>query len=77
MYPLLDTEIIEYAEFLGLTLPEDNQYLFLALEGLKAPLPPFWEACETKEGNIVFRNKKTRQITEDSPLDAVYRQKVL
>jgi hypothetical protein len=35
-------EIIEYARFIGLVLPEDSKYLYVAKEGLKAPLPPFW-----------------------------------
>ena len=67
----------EYAEFIGLTLPEDKEYLYLAVEALRAPLPPFWQACETKEGELIFRNKKTRQITPDNPLDSLYRQKVM
>ena len=38
-YVPTDEEIKEYAESLGLNLPEDNDLLYLAREGIKARLP--------------------------------------
>lgn len=35
-------EIREYAAFLGMELPEDNDLLYIAKEGLMAPLPESW-----------------------------------
>lgn len=35
-------EIREYAYFLGMELPEDNDLLYIAREGLMAPLPESW-----------------------------------
>ena len=34
-----EEELLEYAKFLGMEFPEDNEYLYIAREGLKAPLP--------------------------------------
>lgn len=76
MYPFFHSEVQQYAEFLGLELPQDRKYLPIVKEGLVAPLPPFWEACETKNGELLFRNRRTRQITEENPLDGVYRKKI-
>jgi hypothetical protein len=45
-------------------------------QGLIASLPPFWEACEASNGELYFRNRRTRQITQDNPLDEIYRQKI-
>lgn len=63
---------MDYAQFIGLVLPQDNKYLHLALEGLKAALPPFWEACEDTQGELYFRNRKTRVIALENPLDEIY-----
>ena len=35
-------EIIEYAKYLGLILPQDQKFLSIVKEGLVASLPPFW-----------------------------------
>ena len=37
-------EIIGYAEFLGMDLEEDADLLYIAEEGLKAPVPEPWKA---------------------------------
>jgi centrosomal protein CEP164 len=36
-------EIIAYAEFIGMQLPEEEDLLWIAKEGLQAELPPDWE----------------------------------
>ena len=41
-YEPTEEEIQEYALFLGLDLPEDEDLLYIAREGLKAPLPKSW-----------------------------------
>lgn len=63
---------MEYAQFIGLVMPEDSKYLELAREGLRAPLPPFWEACEDAQGELFFRNRRTRAVTAENPLDEIY-----
>ena len=42
--------MIEYAEYLGLDLPDDIEYLPLVKEGLTAHLPEEWQACHTPDG---------------------------
>ena len=66
-------EIIDYAHFLGMELPEDQEFLFLAKEGLKAPLPEPWKPCQTKSGNIYFFNFDTGKSTWEHPCDTYYR----
>jgi centrosomal protein CEP164 len=39
---IYNLEIREYANFLGMELPEDNDLLYIAREGLMAPLPESW-----------------------------------
>ena len=38
-YEPTQDEIVEYAEFLGMHLQDDNDLMWIAREGLKAPLP--------------------------------------
>lgn len=37
-------EIIEYAKYLGLDINTDQDLLWIAVEGLKAPVPEPWRA---------------------------------
>lgn len=69
MYYLINIEIILYAEEIGLELPKDLKYLPIARQALMAPLPPFWEPCETADGALYYRNRKTRRISSENPLD--------
>ncbi|CAI7925918.1 unnamed protein product [Closterium sp. NIES-54] len=41
--PLSPTDILEYAQWLGMELPEEEELLWVARQGLKAPLPPNWK----------------------------------
>lgn len=38
LYFIFIIEILEFGEYLGMQLPEDLNYLYIAKEGLKAPL---------------------------------------
>ena len=61
--------MIEYAEYLGLDLPDDIEYLPLVKEGLTAHLPEEWQACHTPDGELVYRNTKKMVVQYDHPLD--------
>ena len=50
--PLFDLEIIGYAEFLGMDLTEDKDLLYIAEEGLKAPVPEPWKAFSNEQEEI-------------------------
>lgn len=62
------TEIAEYAIWLGMKLPEDEQFLSLAREGLMAPLPADWKPVQTVPANgsepvIYYFNFSTGEST--------------
>lgn len=51
-----EEEILDYAEYIGFVLPEDEHLLYIAREGLKADLPPDWEACGNRRGELFYKN---------------------
>jgi len=67
-------EILEYAEYLGISLEEDKDLLYLAKEGLKAPLPADWKPCQNREGKIYYFNFKTKQSQWEHPCDQYYKK---
>ena len=52
-------EIIGYAEFLGMDLKEDADLLYIAEEGLKAPVPEPWKAFSNENDEIYYTNTIT------------------
>lgn len=58
-----------------MSLPEDNDLLYLAKEGLKAPLPEGWTAHRTKSNEIFYLNESTGQKAWEHPSDDFYRKK--
>ena len=41
---IIFTEVVDYAKFLGIDPLTEPQFLWIAREGLKAPLPEGWKA---------------------------------
>ena len=70
-----EEEIQEYALFLGLDLPEDEDLLYIAREGLKAPLPKSWKPCKTREDEIYYFNFETGESQWEHPCDIFYMKK--
>ena len=68
-----EDELLEYAKFLGMEFPEDEEYLYIAREGLKAPLPEPWKPCQTKGGDIYFFNFDSGQSVWEHPCDTYYK----
>lgn len=54
---------------------EDKTFLYLAREGLKAPIPKPWSACRTKNGRIFYYNFETGESQWDHPSDKSYKEK--
>jgi hypothetical protein len=54
-------------------LPEDEHLLYIAREGLKADLPPNWEAYGNKKGDIFYKDLTSGEIQEEHPADQLYR----
>lgn len=74
-YVPTEDEFLEYAESLGLELPEDNDLLYLAREGLKARLPKEWKPCQTRDEQIFYFNFETGESVWEHPCDTLYRKK--
>lgn len=68
-------EILEYARYLGMDPDEDHDLLYIAKEGLKAPLPENWKPCKTREGDIYYFNFDSRQSQWEHPCDEFYKKK--
>jgi hypothetical protein len=65
---------VEYAKWLGMDCEKDSDLLWIAREGLKAPLPPDWKPCKTQDTEeIYYFNFKTGDSTWDHPCDNYYR----
>jgi len=67
-------EIDEYATWLGMRRPEDDDLLWIASEGLKAPLPEHWKPCKTQDGGVYYFNFATGESVWDHPCDRYYRK---
>lgn len=68
------TEIEEYGKWLGMNLPEDNCFLWIAREGLKVPLPEHWKACKSEKGELYYFNFNTGESIWDHPMDEHYKK---
>ena len=51
--------------------------LYIAKEGLKAPLPEPWKPCQTREGEIYYYNFQSHESTWEHPCDEYYKQMFL
>lgn len=60
-------QIEEYAQWLGMTSPEDDDLYWIAREGLKAPLPEHWKPCKTNDGEIYYFNFSSGESVRRSP----------
>jgi len=58
-----------------MSLPEDEGLLYLAREGLKAPLPPNWVPYQGRDGEVYYKHRITQEKTYDHPTDIEYRKK--
>jgi len=52
---------------------KDAHLLYIAKEGLKAPLPDHWKPCQSKNGEIFYYNLDTQESTFEHPCDNYYR----
>jgi centrosomal protein CEP164 len=60
-------EILDYAEFLGMDLQKDQEYFYIAKEGLKAPLPNPWKPIQNQNGDLFFYNFQTGDTIQEHP----------
>ena len=72
-YEPTEEEIAEYAKWLGMDVVADKHLLWVAREGLKAPLPPDWKPCQSPDGELYYFNFSTGESVWDHPCDEHYR----
>ncbi|XP_078023425.1 uncharacterized protein cep164 isoform X2 [Epinephelus lanceolatus] len=71
-----EQEIQEYAREIGIDPDHEPELLWLAREGIVAPLPPEWKPCQDVTGDIYYFNFSSGQSTWDHPCDEHYRRLV-
>ena len=54
---------------------EDREFLYIARDGLKAPVSKPWRACQTRSGEIYYFNFETGESQWDHPSDDIFRKK--
>ncbi len=71
-YEPTQEEVLEYARWLGMDTDADADLLYIAREGLKAPLPENWKPCKTADTEeIYYFNFVSGESTWDHPCDQV------
>jgi hypothetical protein len=66
--------LLEYATWLGMNLPEESELLWVAREGLKAPLPEHWKPCRSEDDEIYYFNFQSGESVWEHPCDDYYRK---
>ena len=66
-------EVHDYALWLGINLETFPDLAFLALEGLRAPLPSPWRSTTTPDGDVYFYDTESGATAWEHPADATYR----
>ena len=66
--------MIDYAKWLGMDLEKEKDLMWIAREGLKAPLPDNWKPCKAPDtGDIYYFNFQTGESVWDHPCDEYYK----
>jgi centrosomal protein CEP164 len=76
LYEPSPAEIEEYAVFLGMDTTEDEALMWIAREGLKAPLPEPWRTCKTEDGSgkVYYFNFDSGESIWEHPCDLQYKK---
>ncbi|KAM9317883.1 uncharacterized protein cep164 isoform 1-T2 [Pholidichthys leucotaenia] len=72
-----EQEIQEYAREIGIDPDNELELMWLAREGIVAPLPPEWKPCQDVTGEIYYFNFSTGQSMWNHPCDEHYRHLVV
>ncbi|NXL86177.1 CE164 protein, partial [Alectura lathami] len=71
-----EQEIHDFARDIGIDPEEEPELMWLAREGIVAPLPPQWKPCQDITGDIYYFNFNNGQSMWDHPCDDHYRELV-
>uniref|UniRef100_A0A8C4V5D4 Centrosomal protein of 164 kDa n=1 Tax=Falco tinnunculus TaxID=100819 RepID=A0A8C4V5D4_FALTI len=77
MYIPSNQEIQDFAREIGIDPEKEPELIWLAREGIVAPLPPEWKPCQDTTGDIYYFNFANGQSTWDHPCDGHYRELVI
>ncbi|XP_010291447.1 PREDICTED: centrosomal protein of 164 kDa-like, partial [Phaethon lepturus] len=72
-----EQEIQDFAREIGIDPEKEPELIWLAKEGIVAPLPPEWKPCQDITGDIYYFNFANGQSTWDHPCDDHYRELVI
>ncbi|XP_030632637.1 centrosomal protein of 164 kDa [Chanos chanos] len=72
-----EQEIHEYAREIGIDPDREPELLWLAREGMVAPLPAEWKPCQDVTGDIYYFNFSSGQSIWEHPCDEHYRRLVV
>lgn len=73
-YEPSEPEIIHYANWLGMRLPDEESLLWVCREALLAPLPPSWRPCRTATQEVFYFNVESGVSAWEHPSDEQYRR---
>ena len=62
---------------LGIDPVEDADYLYIAEEGIRTPLPENWKPCATDDGDYFYMNIESGETMIEHPLDEHFRMKFM
>nr|XP_047919261.1 centrosomal protein of 164 kDa isoform X7 [Anser cygnoides] len=71
-----EQEIQDFARDIGIDPEKEPELMWLAKEGIVAPLPPEWKPCQDITGDIYYFNFANGQSTWNHPCDDHYRELV-
>eukprot|EP00427_Karlodinium_veneficum_P051265 CAMPEP_0169364362 /NCGR_PEP_ID=MMETSP1017-20121227/31964_1 /TAXON_ID=342587 /ORGANISM="Karlodinium micrum, Strain CCMP2283" /LENGTH=267 /DNA_ID=CAMNT_0009462069 /DNA_START=44 /DNA_END=847 /DNA_ORIENTATION=+ len=71
-----EDEVIEYAQFLDIDPETEPHLLWIAREGVVAPIPPPWKACTESGDDVFYFNFETGESVWDHPSDEKYQKMV-
>ena len=75
-YTPTEEEINEYARVIGLDQENEPNHLWVAREGINAPLLTNWKPCQNTTGDNYYFNFETGDSIWDHPCDEFYRRMV-
>ncbi|XP_060561428.1 centrosomal protein of 164 kDa-like [Ruditapes philippinarum] len=71
-----EDEICEYAQCIGIDPDLEPHLLWIAREGINAPLPENWKPCQDPNGDIYYFNFASGESIWDHPCDEFYKKMV-
>ena len=75
-YVPTEEEIREYATVIGIEPDKEPDLMYIAREGINAPLPPDWKPCQDTSNDIYYFNFTSGESIWDHPCDDYYKKMV-